>query len=217
VTVLCYLPWERYDLWWYLRFLLPGLGALFALVAAGLSTIATGVPRPWGSIAATAILLLVLRHAIAYDAALQMFGPFKESEHKYADVGAFIAGRMPADAVFFAMQHSGTIRYYGGRYTLRFDLLDRATASRAPADLERLGLHPYLAIEDAEVPDVRTVFGVAADRPLPWPYVARLDKFGGISILDLATHPAGDAAVPIPHFPASYSPPRQVVIEPRER
>jgi hypothetical protein len=196
LTLLLYLPYSQYDLWWYLRFMLPGMGALFALIAVGLLTIARGVPRPWGHAIACAVFALIVWHAVAFARAEQMWGPFKASEHKYADVGAFIARRLPDNAVVFAMQHSGSIRYYGGRHTLRYDLMDGATASRAPAALEHMGRHPYLAIEDAETPDVKKVFGLAPDRPLPWPYVARSNRFG-VSIFDLSARPSGEAPVPI--------------------
>ena len=108
------------------------------------------------------------------------------------------------------MQQSGSIRYYGGRHTLRYDLLDADTARRAPAALERMGLHPYLAIEDAETADVRKVFGLPEGRPLPWPYVARMNRFGGVSIFDLAARPSDEAPVPIePGLAHAYAPPRR--------
>jgi len=207
VTLLLYLPYERYEHWWYLRFLLPGMGALFALIAAGLVTLARVVPRPWGHAAACAIFATIVWHSTSFAIAQRMWGPFEESEHKYADVGVFIAQRLPSNAVFFAMQHSGSIRYYGGRHTLRYDLLDADAARRGPGELERMGLHPYLAIEDAEAMDVRKVFGVPADRLLPWPYVARLNRFGGVSIFDLAAHPSGEAPVPIEPGPAGIRAP----------
>jgi len=197
VTLLCYVSYERYEQWWFLRFLVPALGAFFALIAVSVRVIATRVPRPWGGIAACALAALLLRHAASYAAAQGMFGPFKASEHKYADAGAFVARQLPADAVLFSMQHSGSIRYYGGRHTLRYDLLDRGWAPTAAAEIERLGLHPFLAIEDGELEDVRTTFGVPRDRPLPWPVVARMTASGGFSIYDLAARPVGAAPLRI--------------------
>ena len=40
--------------------------------------------------------------------------------------------------------------------------------------VERAGYHPYLVIDDFEIPQVRQVFGLAADAPLPWPIRARM-------------------------------------------
>lgn len=215
VTTLSYAGYHRYEQWWFIRFLLPCFGALFALVAVSLTRIVSAARRPWGGAAATALFVFLIWHGVRFAADLRMYGPFQRSEQKYADVGVFIARRLPEDAVFFAMQHSGSIRYYGGRHTVRYDLLGDVPASRASADLERLGLHPYLAIEDAEAPDVRIAFGLPADAPLPWPYVARLNRFG-VSIYDLGGHPAPADVVDIETGIAPrYSAPLAVMIRPR--
>jgi len=217
-TFLLYVSYIPFYAWWFLRFLLPGLGALFALAACGVVMLARQIRRPWGHAAASLVLLWIVWHAASYAKALEMWGPFKASEHKYPDVGAFIARRMTPDSVFLAVQHSGTIRYYGGRHTLRYDMLDANTARRAIAELERLGLHPYLAIEDNEAQYVRKAFGFGADAPLPWPRVARMHQFGGFTIFDLAAHPAVEDPVPIePGLAAPYSPPVPVRIEPAVR
>jgi len=218
ITLLCYASYERYEQWWFLRFLVPGLGAFFALITVSLKILAERLPRPWGALTAWSIASLLVGYGASYAAAQQMFGPFKASEHKYADVGAFVAGHLPGAAVVFAMQHSGSIRYYGGRHTLRYDLLDRSWAPRAAKELERLGFHPYLAIEDAEAPRLEAIFGVAADRPLPWSVVARLNTAGGVTIYDLAADSSGAAPVRIdPDSAPPYSAPLQVSIQPRGR
>ncbi len=147
-----------------------------------------------------------------------MFGPFQRSEHRYADFGNFIVAQLPPDAIFFAMQHGGSIRYYAGRHTLRYDLLDSGTAPRAITAVEELGLHPYLAIEDGELDLVRKSFGLPAGAPLPWPHIARMHALGGLSIYDLATHPSKVGPIPIePGQAPPYSAPRPVVIQPRKR
>jgi hypothetical protein len=216
LTVLGYIAYAPFDQWWYLRFLLPGLGALFALAAVGIVSINERLARPWGLTLAVALLVALVWQSAASASAFGMFGPFRESEHKYIEVGTFIAREMPPNAVFFALQHSGSIRFYGGRQTLRYDLLDRRAALGAPQELERQGLHPYLAVEDGEIPDVRQAFDLPPDRPLPWPYVARMDHFGGISIFDMASHPSGPGPKALPHgIGPRYMAPVPIRIEPR--
>jgi hypothetical protein len=217
-TLLCYITYTAYDAWWYLRFLLPGLGAFFALVAAGLAILANRIRRPWGALAAIALLVWLIAHPVRYAAALDMFGPFQKGEHRYADFGAFIVAQLPPDAVFFAMQHGGSIRYYAGRHTLRYDMLDGTRAPRAIAAVEALGLHPFLAIEDGELDLVRSSFGLPPGAALPWPHVARMQAYGGLSIYDLASYPTSIGPVPIdPGQAPPYSPPRPIVIAPRPR
>jgi hypothetical protein len=48
--------------------------------------------------------------------------------------------------------HSGTIRYYAGRDTIRTDVLDPRWLDRAVAWLAGQGRHPYILVEDWEKP-----------------------------------------------------------------
>ena len=198
-TLASYVVYFPFQEWWYLRFLMPGLGAFFALAGAGLIVVARRVPRPWGHVAAAAIVLLLVKHSTSFAAAEGVFGPLAASEQRYADVGAYVRDALPSNAAVLAVQESGSIRHYGGRITLRWDLIDRKWTTRVPGELERLGLHPYLVIEDFERPQFREWFGIAPDAALPWPLVARMRENGGVSVLDLASQ-----AVAVP--PVSLEP-----------
>src|SRR5258708_20672877 len=74
--------------------------------------------------------------------------------------------------------------------TIRWDLIDRDWTVRAPEEVERLGLHPYMVIEDWEIPQMREWFGLAPDAAGPWPLVARMREHGGVNILDLSSRPS---------------------------
>ena len=113
----------------------------------------------------------------------------KAGERRYADVGTYIHEALPPNAVVLTVQHSGSVRYYGGRMTIRWDLIDRDWTARAAAELERLGLHPYMVIEDWEMPQMRGWFGLAPDAPIPWPLVARMREPVGVSVLDMSSQP----------------------------
>ena len=54
----CYASYSQFEVWWYLRFLLPAAGAFAVLVAAGLASIPQALPKPFGAIAAGAVLWL---------------------------------------------------------------------------------------------------------------------------------------------------------------
>jgi hypothetical protein len=114
----------------------------------------------------------------------------------------------------FSVQQSGSVRYYGGRMTIRWDLIDRDWIGRAAAEVERLGFHPFMVIEDFEIPQMRGWFGLAPDAPIPWPLVARMRERGGVSLLDMSsTAPASTmpTALPPGHAPL-YSAPRRLSI-----
>jgi hypothetical protein len=93
-----------------------------------------------------------------------------EGEQKYSDVGHFIARELPRDAVVIAIGHSGSVRYYSGRRTLRYDWLAAEWLDRAVAYLRSTGATPYLVLEAPEIVEFREKFrgqkSVAAfDRP----------------------------------------------------
>ena len=215
VTLICYLPYFAFEDWWYVRFLLPGLGALAALMGAGLVAIARRIRAPWGHLAAVLCLAYIGWHTYEYSKTADVFGGLA-AERRYVAAGQYVR-TLPADAVLFSMQHSGSVRYYGGRYSLRYDFLDREWAGRAIAEVEGIGLHPYLLIDDWEAPSVRQHFGLP-DGPLPWPLSARLRESGGVSVYDMATTPVAASPVAIEAATRpSCAPPMPIVLEPRSR
>ena len=56
------------------------------------------------------------------------------------------------------MQHSGSVRYYSGRPTLRYDALDADWLDRAIAHLRLSGLEPFLILERWEIAKFRERF-----------------------------------------------------------
>jgi hypothetical protein len=195
-TLACYLPYFAFEEWWYLRFLLPAMPAVLVLLSTGIVTLGRRLPRPWGHVAVTAVTLLLLAYTTRFSQAHGIFGPLKEGERRYADVGTYIHQALPPNAVILSVQESGSVRYYSGRMTIRWDLIDRDWTARAAGEVERLGLHPYMVIEDWEVPQMRGWFGIAPEAPLPWPLVARLREPVGVSVLDMSSRPNA-AMIPV--------------------
>ena len=78
-------------------------------------------------------------------------------------MGAFVGGTLPENAVIFAMQHSGSLRYHAGRQTIRYDRLDAGWLDEAVAHLERSGYAVYVLLDDFEVPRFRERFAGQAE------------------------------------------------------
>jgi 4-amino-4-deoxy-L-arabinose transferase-like glycosyltransferase len=188
---LCYVAYTPFEVWWYLRFLLPAAGATAAVIATGLVTLARATRSPFGRMAAVATLWMLVTTAISFAWSAGVFGRLRAGERRYVDIGEFVAQALPSNAALLSGQHSGSLRFYGGRMTLRFDFMDKEWASRAAAEIERAGFHPYAMLDDFELPQFRWQFGLAPDSPLPWPVVARMRDLGGMTIWDLASesHP----------------------------
>jgi hypothetical protein len=142
-----YLVYEPYDAWWYLRFVLP----IFALlaVASALALDAISKRTRVHEIAAVALVALGVVHGLVYASTHGVFR-IRDQERRFATVANLIAQQTDPDAVVITVPHSGTIRYYAGRETLRWDELDPAWLDRAIAWLASRGRHPYILLEDTE-------------------------------------------------------------------
>ena len=214
-TLISYLVYFVFEEWWYLRFLLPAIPALLVLMSTGMVALGRRLPRPWGRVVVIAVTLLLLAHAMRFNVGHGMFGTMKEAEGRYAEVGAYIHEALPRNAVVLSLQHSGSVRFYGGRMTIRWDLIDRDWTARAAGELERLGLRPYMVIEDWELPAMRDRFGFAPDAPVPWPLVARMQSPIGVSVLDLSSNPAQAAPADLaPGRAPRCSAPQPILIRP---
>jgi len=82
-----------------------------------------------------------------------------EGERRYATIAQLVADQTEPSAMILASIHAGSLRYYAGRATLRFDILDSAWLDRAAAWLDENGRHPYVLVEDWEMPAFRKRFG----------------------------------------------------------
>jgi hypothetical protein len=143
---LVYLPFEA---WWFLRFLLPAWPAMCLGSAAVVVRIARARSVALRA-AAYALLAGVGAHNIYYASTHGAF-PTGEGEHRYVSIAKMVEQATDPAAVIFTGQHSGPIRYYAGRTTLRFDLLDAAWLDRAVQWLNGQGRRPYFLLEEWEV------------------------------------------------------------------
>jgi hypothetical protein len=76
----------------------------------------------------------------------------RQGEYKYAAAAAWGRLRSEEGSVVLAGQHSGSMRFYSGRITLRADGLDKEWLDRAVEWLTERGHHVYALLEEEEVP-----------------------------------------------------------------
>ena len=72
-------------------------------------------------------------------------------EARYPLAGQWIDINTPPTSVVLANQHSGSLRWYGARQTLRWDFIEPGDLIRTIAELESHGAATYVALEGAEV------------------------------------------------------------------
>jgi hypothetical protein len=142
-----YIP---FDAWWFLRLLLPAWPAL----CIGSAAVIMAVSRLAGVRAreAQVVALIALGLYTAFLARRLNVFPDNEGERRYATIAELVQHATEPSSLILASIHTGPLRYYAGRDTMRFDLLDEAWLDRAVAWLTAQGRHPYFLIEDWERP-----------------------------------------------------------------
>jgi hypothetical protein len=172
----CYIPYTVWDAWWFLRFVLPAFPPLLVLSAAVAVARLGRLPAAWRTaIFATSMSLLVgFQIVTAEDRAVFRL---RELERRFRDAGEYVARRLPANAVVFAVTESGSVRFYSGRQTLRWSFLDPAWLDRAMESLKADGYRPFFLFELDEEPEFREKFGHASRwGSLGWPPLADINR-----------------------------------------
>jgi hypothetical protein len=85
----------------------------------------------------------------------------KDGEQRYPKVGDYVHRRLPADAIVFAGQHSGSIRMYGRRPIVRSDLLEPDALDSVLATLRANGRMPFMVVDDIEFTEFRARYSAA--------------------------------------------------------
>jgi hypothetical protein len=150
-VTLPYLFYLPFDHWETLRYLLPGLVPLTIVVADGLIHIAR-LPRKPAVTAAVLVAFLaivagrseiLLRASSVWDVAAL--------EARYPLAGDWINVNTPQASVVMANQHSGSLRWYGKRQTIRWDFIAPEQLVTTVRELQAHGATVYAALEGDEV------------------------------------------------------------------
>lgn len=179
-----YVFYVSYPEWWYLRFLLPAYPLVAALGGAGLAQLAGHVTGSRRKFVLAPIALVIVLLGV-YRSGREDVARVAVAEQRYPVVGRFVDRELPANAVLLAFQQSGSLRYYSGRLTLRFDLLDPAWLGDALVALDERGYRPYFVVEDGD-PFSERFGGATPFGRLDWPPMARYDGEVGVEIYDPA-------------------------------
>jgi hypothetical protein len=145
---LFYLP---FDHWETLRYLLPGIVVLTVTVAHGLMRFSR---TPQHAIATAVLLCAFIAVAVAQSELLMRRSEvwnIAEIEARYPLAGRWIDINTAPNSVVLANQHSGSLRWYGKRQTLRWDFIAVEDLARTVEELETRGATVYVALEGPEV------------------------------------------------------------------
>jgi hypothetical protein len=197
-----YLPYHVYRDWWYLRFLLPALPLVHVLAVDAVSRVTTGLGERWRAVAVGVFVAAAATHGVRF--ALQKgIAGIGDREQRFVEAGRYVRSALAENAVVFATEHSGSIRYYARRETLRYDRLDREWLDRTIERLAAMNYHAYAVLDEGEERAFRIQFaGQTALQHLAAGPIAELDSGIKVRIFDLSP---GDASTPrtperIPHL-----------------
>jgi hypothetical protein len=146
-----YLPYAYFQPheWFYTRFLLPAVAIMLlysALVSLSVvRRLPAAVRLPIGGL----LMLALLATFIQCARSRQVFD-LERQERRYPEAGTFVREQLPSRSFILAAQHSGSLRYYANRPTLRWDLLSASHLDEALAELRAAGYEPFAVLDGEE-------------------------------------------------------------------
>jgi hypothetical protein len=183
-TWTCYVFYLVLDAWWYLRYLLTAIPCILALSAVSFmhvmhrASIVARLPVTLALVAA----VVFYRIDFARDAGT--FISWK-LESRYADTGRLIDRRFEKNAILYSGQHSGSLRYYGHRLTVRWNVFEPEWFDRSIRALKEMGYKPYIVLDEGELADFRAALGSKSRYgQLDWKPVAVIQNSPNVSIYD---------------------------------
>ena len=90
-------------------------------------------------------------------------------EARFRVTGEYAGRALPANAIVLAVQHSGSVRFYGGKPTLAWDGIEPAALDGVVDWLRTRGFTPFIVLEDAEEQRFRERFPTQRNGQLDWP------------------------------------------------
>src|SRR5207245_9620869 len=95
--------------------------------------------------------------------------PALAADTGYPAAAYYVAAATAPAALVVAVQHSGTVRYYSGRATVRYDWLDRRGLDDAISAMRAMNRGPLLVLDDWEESQFRARFAGQRWGALDWP------------------------------------------------
>jgi dolichyl-phosphate-mannose-protein mannosyltransferase len=197
LTFASYIFYSPFSSWTYLRFLLPGFPMLFVLMGAAIRLLFVKLPVPIRACIATMICVAAVTFGFRFAHDQYVFNqrPF---EQRYVRAARYVDRLTPPNAVIFSMQHSGSLRYYAHRITLRYDWVYDYRLDTTIRELQEKGYRPYIVLDDGEIPEFRKRFAqMSRVGRLDWTPLVRVTGNPEVHIYD----PEGRAG-DVPSAPA---------------
>jgi hypothetical protein len=135
--------------WGFQRFLLPSWPLLMLAVASTLLALGRARWPPGKWIAAFIVVGLGIWNVRFAD----RHGAFdqRQADRHAAVLGTFVRTHTEPNSVVITMQFAGSLRYYAGRTTIRYDAMSAAWLDRAVDWMKDRGIHTYALLDEREI------------------------------------------------------------------
>jgi hypothetical protein len=194
---LCYAFYTPYEAWWYLRFYLPAFPPLLVLAVIGCRQLLRGMAGGTRVVMMAAILVVVLALRVQWVQASPIFRLW-ESGVEFTSPAEYVRTRLPSNAVILTVNHSGSVRYYANRMTIRWDWIGQEWWPRALHVLRDMGYRPYLLTSRFEEPSLRRHFKFGDHEDAPGIVVAEMPSPFNVVLYDpLREHGSPREAMPV--------------------
>ena len=194
----CYLFYIPFEGWQNVRFLLPSVPVLLVLSARGALAIVDRFPSTMRSACFVAMCSLV---AASYVDRAHRLGVFfvREDQRRFLTIGRYLGRALPQNAVVFAGMHSGSLRLYGNRPTVRWTQLQSQDLDAAVSLVTANGYSPYLLAESEEEQEFRQRFAsTSALGRLDWAPIYQYAGHIGARVYSFAERARGSLPQAIP-------------------
>ena len=181
-----YSAYLEFESWGYLRFLLPSWPLLMLGLAAALLAIARVQVRAAAPLVLVTVIVLGLWNL--HEAHSRGVFAQRQAARHEAAIGQIVGEQIDPQSVVFASGRSGSVRYYGGRVSARYDFLPPDWLDRAVAWMTVRGVHVYVLLDEGEFPQFAGRFaGQRTLAALTTPVLVY--EPAGIRLFDLSSPP----------------------------
>jgi hypothetical protein len=194
LVLVSYLLSSVFEMWTYLRYILPTLALAVVAVSVVVSAL---VAKAAASVRAPLTAILVLSVAMLNITTAKGLGVFRfaDQQRRASLAGRYLESALPLNAVVIAGEQSGATRYYTRRSIVRWDFLDPAAYDESLNRLEASGYDAWIALDTWEEDLFRTKFRGTASAALDWPPVVEAGteiRMRAWRIRDRARHISGE-------------------------
>jgi hypothetical protein len=151
-----YFTYSVFDHWLFLRFLLPSWPLLMVGLASFIALLFR-LPVPRLAELGVLVAIVLCAHGLQSARTRRVFDTWYR-DREYVAVARTVGTDSPQQSVFLTMQHSGSLRYYAGRLTIRYDEIAPDWLDRAIDWFTAQGVPLYALLDEWEVPEFRKRF-----------------------------------------------------------